>query len=59
LRWRNRQRTGTTHTMVMRNNNGKEHDLFKPNCMPYNSEKCGRTLAEVLGVEFMIDGDTR
>ncbi len=62
LRWRNmakRSRRGTIHTMVIRNNNGKEHDLFNPNCLPYNSQKCGRTLAEVLGVEFVIDGDKR
>ena len=62
LRWRKmgrRSRKGTIHTMVIRKSNGKEYDLFKPNCLPYNSEKCGRTLADVLSVEFMIDGDKR
>ncbi len=63
LRWRNLARgrrgrgSGTTHEMLMKTSGRREYDLFRRDCLPVNAERCGRTLAEFLGVEFEIDGE--
>jgi hypothetical protein len=64
LRWRVMKTnkgsvSGKTMRLLAQNADGQERDLFPGEFMPSLPEKCGRSLAEFLQVEFRVDGDRR
>jgi hypothetical protein len=48
---------GSTHRLLLEDAAGKEYDLFPPNALCTSPQRCGKSLAEYLGVEFRIDGE--
>jgi hypothetical protein len=61
FRWRflrsGKRIMGSTHRLLLEDAAGKEHDLFPPNALCTSPQRCGKSLAEYLGVEFRIDGE--
>ena len=61
LRWRmslaaNNSEHQISHRLLIQDAEGREDDLFPQDALPIGAEKCGRSLAEFLGIEFRVDG---
>lgn len=48
---------GTTHWLLLQYTDGKEFDLFPPNCLTPRAQKCGQSLADFLQVDFRVEGE--
>ena len=45
-----------SHRLLIQDAEGREDDLFPQDALPLGAEKCGRSLASFLGIEFRVDG---
>jgi hypothetical protein len=60
-RWRyfgsGNEKSGVTHRMLLQTSKGDEYDIFPVDNLPSFPDRCGRSLAEFLCVEFCHDED--